>query len=88
MTTATIRKKLIDYMQTADDKKVKAVYSFVESEIEQEETNAWNDEEFLSELDRRHADYMNDKSKGISWEVAKQQVLSSSNSTKTFYTIP
>ena len=35
MTTVAIRKKLVDYMKIADDKKVKAMYSLLEDEIEQ-----------------------------------------------------
>ena len=34
MTTATIRKKLHDYINIADDKKVKAIYTIVEDEME------------------------------------------------------
>jgi len=36
MTTATIRKKLHDFINTADDKHVKAVYSIVEKEVARE----------------------------------------------------
>jgi hypothetical protein len=36
MTTLAIRKKLADYMQVADDKKVKAMYALLEDDIEQE----------------------------------------------------
>jgi hypothetical protein len=36
MTTLAIRKKLSAYMQVADDKKVKAVYALLESDIEEE----------------------------------------------------
>ena len=35
MTTVAIRKKLVDYLKTADDKKVKAMYALLEDEIEQ-----------------------------------------------------
>ena len=35
MTTVAIRKKLVDYMKIADDKKVKAMYAILEDEIEQ-----------------------------------------------------
>ena len=33
MTTLAIRKKLSDYLQIADDKKVKAVYALLEEDI-------------------------------------------------------
>jgi predicted transcriptional regulator len=36
MTTVAIRKKLVDYMKVADDKKVKAMYALLEDDIEQE----------------------------------------------------
>jgi hypothetical protein len=36
MTTLAIRKKLADYVQVADDKKVKAMYALLEDDIEQE----------------------------------------------------
>lgn len=36
MTTAAIRKKLVDYLKVADDKKVKAMYALLEDDIEQE----------------------------------------------------
>jgi hypothetical protein len=37
MSTASLRKKLADYMLVADDKKLKAVYTLLEDDIEQEE---------------------------------------------------
>lgn len=36
MTTLAIRKKIADYMQVADDKKVKAKYALLEDDIAQE----------------------------------------------------
>lgn len=36
MTTVAIRKKLVDYLKVADDKKVKAMYALLEDDIEQE----------------------------------------------------
>ena len=35
MTTLAIRKKLSDYLQIADDKKVKAMYALLEDDIKQ-----------------------------------------------------
>ena len=36
MTAVAIRKKLVSYMQVADEKKVKAIYALLEEDIEQE----------------------------------------------------
>lgn len=36
MTTIAIRKKLVDYLQVAEDKKIKAMYALLEDDIEQE----------------------------------------------------
>ncbi len=75
MTTAAIRQKLYEYIRVADDKKVKAIFTMVEDEIKGYE---WSeDEDFLAELDRRSNEYKSGNVKGVSWEDAKQQILSS-----------
>lgn len=51
MTTTAIRKKLTDYLQVADDKKIKAIYAMVEDEIGTIE-NDW-DEPFIDEMNNR-----------------------------------
>lgn len=47
MTTKAIREKLVKYLQVADDKKVKAIYTMVENEINTFD-NEW-DESFIEE---------------------------------------
>ncbi len=81
MTTKTIRQKLYDYIRVAEDKKIKALYTMLEGEIE---TNYewWNDAQFIAELDRRSAAYISGKVKGINWEEAKKRILSSSKAGK------
>jgi hypothetical protein len=37
MTAVAIRKKLVSYLQVAEEKKVKAIYALVQNDIEQEE---------------------------------------------------
>ena len=69
MTTVAIRKKLVDYMQVADDKKVKAIYAMVEDEINTS-ANQW-DEPFVLELERRSKSFINGKAKTYSWEETK-----------------
>ncbi len=52
METQEIRKKLHDYVDSAEEEKVKAIYTVLESDI-----NAiydhWNDPEFVAEMDSR-----------------------------------
>ena len=57
MTTVAIRKKLLSYLQVADDKKVKAVYALLENDIEQEE---WEYSISLkNQLDEGYSHYQN-----------------------------
>ncbi|MFM7431588.1 MAG: hypothetical protein KA713_17345 [Chryseotalea sp. WA131a] len=62
MKTVEIREKLHHYIETAQDKKVKAIYAMVEDEI-QETYDYWNDDEFLTELRRRQESYISGEAK-------------------------
>jgi hypothetical protein len=62
MKTADIRQKLHHYIETAQDKKVKAIFAMVEDEIE-ETYDHWNDEKFVAELQRRENAYLNGTAK-------------------------
>lgn len=70
MTTAAIRERLQEYIRTAEDKKVEASYTMMETEIKSD-YDYWNDAAFIAELDRRSADYKSGKVASISWEQAK-----------------
>ncbi len=58
MTTATIRKQLHNYPETADDKKIKAIYTMVEDEIK--DSIEYTEKE-KAELDRRVEYYLSGK---------------------------
>ena len=73
MTTTIIRKKLVDYLKVADDKKVKAIYTMVEDEINTAE-NDW-DKNFVKELNRRSRQFKNGKSKTYTWEETKKAAI-------------
>jgi len=81
MTATIIRQKLYDYIRIAEDKKVKAIYTMLENDIEEGNYDYWNDKEFVAELDRRSASYKSGKSKAIPWEDAKAKILSSTAKT-------
>jgi hypothetical protein len=64
MTTADIRHKLYDYISTAEDRKVKAIYILLEKEIEKN-NDYWNDKDFINELSKRSTELKEGKVKGI-----------------------
>ena len=61
---AAIRHKLYDYIRVADDKKLYAIYSLLESEIE-ETIEWWKDKSFVAELDHRYEALESGKDKGV-----------------------
>lgn len=73
MTTIDIREKLHAYIRFADEKKVKAFYTIIEREIEEEYT-WWNDKEYIIELDKRSADYKSGTNKLYTWEETKTRI--------------
>jgi len=70
MTTAVIREKLHNLINTADDKQVKAVYSIFEDQMAVE-YDPWEDESFVKEMDQRVKDIESGKDKGVSWDEVK-----------------
>ena len=55
MTTVAIRKKLLDYMKVADDKKIKAMYALLEDDIEQD--GRISIEQYNKELEEAEAEF-------------------------------
>jgi hypothetical protein len=80
MTTAAIREKLINYMRVADDKKVKAIYTMVEDEINTE-ANDW-DQDFVKELEHRSKTFLDGTAKTYTWEETKQAAIKSIKSKR------
>lgn len=73
METEVIRERLQEYIRFAEDKKVQAIYTMVESEI-QDDLDLWEDEGFLNEMKSRMADYESGKDPGVSWEEVQQNL--------------
>ena len=78
MTTKAIREKLQEYIKTADDKKIKAIFTLVESDIE-EKYNWWEDEEFVAELDDRVKRYEEGTDKAFTFEEVKEELTKRKN---------
>ncbi len=71
MSTNILRQKLHNYLEMADDKKIKAMYIMVEEEIEK--SSVEYSDEFKKELDRRYA-YYKSGGKMVSAREANKQI--------------
>ena len=69
-----MRMEVKKYIDAADVKVVKMVHAMLEVE---KQSDWWQDKEVLSILEERSAQYKTGKVKGIPWETAKKQILSS-----------
>ena len=74
MTTEAIRGKVQNYLDAIDDKKIKAIYTILESEIEETLAEYSLTENQLSEVKERRKDYLSGKSEMMSWEEVKRQL--------------
>lgn len=71
MRTTTIRERLHKFIETAEEKKVKAIYTLFEDDIAQDE---WEyTPEFKAELDSRYSQYKKD-GKTINATDANRQI--------------
>lgn len=75
MTTEAIRERLHEYIRFADDKKLEAIYTMVETEIV-EDLDLWEDETFLMEIKNRVKDFEEDKVNALSWNEVKEKARS------------
>ena len=80
MKTEAIREKLVNYLQVADEKKLKAIYTMVEDEINTA-TNDW-DENFIKELEQRSKSFSDGTAKTYSWEETKRAAINKVKSKK------
>jgi hypothetical protein len=71
MPTIAIKKKLHNYPEVADDKKVKTIYTMMEEDIEKSTVEYTDD--FKKELDRRYA-YYKSGGKMVIASVANKQI--------------
>jgi hypothetical protein len=74
MGTSQIRRRLHNYLEVADDKKLKALYAIMEDKIN-ESAVAYTDD-FKKELDKRQAAYKTGKEKVVSSTESKKRISS------------
>ena len=72
MSTSAIRQKLHNYLEVADDKKIKAIYTIIQSEVD-EHAIEYSDK-FKKELDKRYDDYKNGKAKMLTAGESKKRI--------------
>ena len=74
MTITAIREKLQDYIKTADDKKIKAIFTLVENDM-QKEVEWWENKEFVEELNESAKRYEDGIDKGFTFEEVKEELI-------------
>lgn len=57
MKSADLREKLHRYIDTADEKKLKAIFTMVQEEIEETQDH-WSDATFMNELKEQEVEYL------------------------------
>lgn len=71
MTTAAIRKRLINYITEADDKKIKGMYLLFQEDIERQAEFTLTDEH-LRILEEERLQHLNGQTKSYNWNEAKE----------------
>lgn len=72
MTTTVLRQRLHNYLDVADDKKIKAIYTIMEEQIE-----AFDEEysdAFKAELDSRYAAYKSARAEVVTARESKKRI--------------
>lgn len=72
MRTSQIRQRLHNYLEVADDKKLKALYAIMEDNIN--EALVKYTTEFTKELDKRYADYQAGKQQLVDADESKKRI--------------
>jgi len=70
---ATQREELLHYIETVEDKKIKAFYTLLEKAIK-EETNVEYTQELKAELDKRYEGYKSGKTKMITPTESRRRI--------------
>lgn len=81
MNSTEIMLKLHQYIETAQEKKLKAIYTIIEDEIEKP-IDPWDDPEFVDLVARREQSFLNGKAKTYSWEEVQKRAKLSLQKTR------
>lgn len=72
MDTATIRQHLHNYLEVADDKKIKAIYTIIEKDIQEIEFKY--PDELKNELDKRYSEYKTGTAEMVTASESKKRI--------------
>jgi hypothetical protein len=72
MNILTIRQKIHNYVEKANDKELKAIFAIMEQDIEQKDIEYT--EELKNELDKRYSSYAKGESKPVSAAESKMRI--------------
>ncbi|MCB9046866.1 MAG: hypothetical protein H6550_12110 [Chitinophagales bacterium] len=75
MKVAVIRERLQRFIETAEEKKLLAIYTLVENEITEQER--WEDESFVAEMEGRYQNYKSGNSKPLSLDEVEDKARKS-----------
>lgn len=68
------RERLKSYIETANDSKIKAFYTLLESELNSESDDFVITDNMVAEAESRMESYEKGNSKGYSWKEAKSKI--------------
>jgi hypothetical protein len=76
MDIAKIKQEIYEYIRVADDRKLRAIYSIIESDAD-DLYEWWNDKELIAELNHRSLQIKSGNDNGVLWEDAMKEMLNS-----------
>lgn len=81
MKTEEIRQKLHEYIETAEENELKAIYAIVAVETETI-GNPWEDDDFVAEIERRTREMENGRAISYTWEEVQERARKSMQEAK------
>lgn len=80
MNSAELKQKLHEYIDSAEEKKLKAIYTIMEDDIEV--YDYVSDESFIKKLNKRVKDLETGKEKGLLWNEVKAKAIKATRTVK------